>query len=320
MKKIVLLVGFACSALFMQAQVTFSTSTGTYTNLAGATTLSDSVIWDDPESDLKTPTYNVGFSVSGASIKTQQITIGDGFVYFEDATGDNGLYFETTGLDLIDRGFIDDKKALSPISALVTGNAGSRIFKIEWKNFGFYGEFTDSGTVNDYGNIQVWIHESDGRVEFRYGDIVMDEPASYDGYGGYNVFAGILNFNNFDFNGVSLIGQSNNPETKDDWDGIMGGFPANGRIYTFKFNMGASVGNSTALKVKLYPQPAVSYIKVELPNTGETQYTLYTIKGELIGKGTLNNQELNIANLKNGMYALKLEQNGKQYHSVFHKN
>ena len=157
MKKILLLVGIASSFFRLQAQVQFSTSTGTYTALTGATLLSDSVIWDDPESDLKSAYYNIGFSVKGASINGKEITIGDGFIYFEDATGDNGLYFETTGLDLIDRGFIDDKKALSPISAQVTGNAGSRIFKIEWKNFGFYGEYSDSGTVDDYGNIQIWI-------------------------------------------------------------------------------------------------------------------------------------------------------------------
>jgi hypothetical protein len=321
MKKILLLSGLVCTALAIQAQVTFSTSTGTYSNLVGATLLSDSVIWDDPSSDLKSGTYNVGFSVKGASINNQEITIGDGFIYFEDATGDNGLYFETTGLDLIDRGFLDDEKAVSPISAQVTGNSGSRVFKIEWKNFGFYREFTDSGTVNDYGNIQLWIHESDGRIEYRYGEIVMNAEASFDGNGGYNVFAGVLNFNNFNFDGISLVGQTDNPDTKDKWGGLMVGFPAKGRIYTFKFSSGASINNSTALKVKLYPQPAVNYIKVELPTAESAQYSLYTIKGELLSSGQLNgNQELDIANLKNGMYAIRIVQNGQQYHSVFHKN
>jgi len=321
MKKILLLVGIAMTFFGLQAQVTFSTSTGTYAPLTGATLLSDSVIWDDPETDLKSGTYNIGFSVKGASINGKEITIGDGFIYFEDATGANGLYFETTGLDLIDRGFLDDKKALSPISAQITGNSGSRVFKIEWKDFGFFGEYTDSGTVNDYGNIQIWIHESDGRIEYRYGEIVMNAGASYDGNGGYNVFAGVLNFNNFNFKGVSLIGQANNPETKNDWNGVMGGFPDNGRIYTFKFSDGASVNNSTALKLKLYPQPAQNYIKIELPGAEKAQYSLYSIKGELLGSGQLNDsQELDIANLKYGMYAIRIVQNGKQYHSVFHKN
>lgn len=321
MKKILLLVCLTSAFLGAQAQIQFSTSTGTYTPLPGATLLSDSVIWDDPEIELKSSTYNIGFSVKGASINGKEITIGDGFIYFEDATGATGLYFETTGLDLIDRGYVDQKKAISPISAQVTGNTGSRIFKIEWKNFGFFGEFTDSGTTNDFGNIQLWIHESDGRIEYRYGEIVMNAGASYDGYGGYNVFAGILNFGNFNFNGLSLIGQTDNPETKKDWDGIMGGFPAIGRIYTFKYSTASIANNSTALKVKLYPQPAVSYIKIELPNAEQAQYSLYTIKGELLSTGQLSDSnELDIANLKNGMYAIRIVQNGQQYHSVFHKN
>ena len=101
----------------------------------------------------------------------------------------------------------------------------------------------------------------------------------------------------------------------------MGGFPANGRIYTFKFTSGASVNNSTALKAKLYPLPAVSYVKVELPSEDKAQYSLYTLKGDLLSSGQLtDNQELDIAHLKNGMYAIRIVQNGLQYHSVFHKN
>lgn len=318
MKK-VLTTFAALLPVLVSAQVTFSTSLGTYSNLTNATLLSDTTLWDDPESDLNTPTYNVGFSVKGSTINNNTIYIGDGYIYFEGPSGNNGFYMETTGIDLMDRGNLDGMKALSPISAKVEGTTPNRVFKIEWKNFGFYGEFNDSNTMNDYGNVQIWINEKDGKVEYHYGELSIESAASHQGYGGYNVFAGVLDFNNLDFKGVSLTGDPKAPTTNSDWDGVISGFPESGRVYSFVFNLGASVAERQSQKIKVYPVPAADAIWAEVP-AGKSTFIVFSMKGEKLMEGEYNaTSGINISGLTKGMYTLSIVSENANYHAVFVK-
>lgn len=67
--------------------------------------------------------------------------------------------------DMTDRGFNNSSAAVSPISYLTTGVAGSRIGKIEFRNAGFYNDIT----TNDFINFQIWLYESTNIIEYRYG-------------------------------------------------------------------------------------------------------------------------------------------------------
>jgi hypothetical protein len=67
-----------------------------------------------------------------------------------------------------------------------------------------------------------------------------------------------------------------------------------------------STNDITNNKIKIYPNPAVDYIKIVGITTEEESYTIYNILGKDIISGTLDhNQNIPIINLKTGLYFLK---------------
>ena len=63
--------------------------------------------------------------------------------------------------------------------------------------------------------------------------------------------------------------------------------------------------NLESAKVQISPNPTSEFIKVE-GLTAKQKYTIYTILGAEIKKGTVQNKEnIDIKNLKNGAYLLK---------------
>ncbi|WP_191963486.1 T9SS type A sorting domain-containing protein [Pseudotamlana haliotis] len=62
-----------------------------------------------------------------------------------------------------------------------------------------------------------------------------------------------------------------------------------------------------ARNLKLYPSPASGFIQVS-GLTGKENYSIYNVIGTEVGAGTISeNTEIEVANLVNGMYFLKLE-------------
>jgi len=86
-------------------------------------------------------------------------------------------------MDLCDRGY-NTATMLSPISYKTEGNAGSRIFKLEWKEAGSFDEVDSLATTNSVMHIslQMWLYEGSNRIEFRYGANNISNPALF--YGG----------------------------------------------------------------------------------------------------------------------------------------
>ena len=68
--------------------------------------------------------------------------------------------------------------------------------------------------------------------------------------------------------------------------------------------------------IRLYPNPAGSYITVEISGTdiSTSQFTIYNLIGNEVSKGTITDfprQTINIANLKSGIYLIKFQFNEK---------
>lgn len=330
MKKIftylTLLVPFFMGSLSSSAQpMRFETFNAAFTPLTGANNMAGTVIWDDPEYDLDKPEFALGFKIKGIGKFSDTAMMNDGYIYIEDSVGDIGFYLQTVGvgIDLVDRGYIDEAAALSPILTKTTGSAGNRVFHIEWKNFGFLNEYNDSNTLNDYGNIQARIYEQDGSIEIHYGPAKVDSRASLDGLSGYNVFVGLLDFSNLDLHGMALAGNPMSPTIKyNDWNGVLTSLPENGRVYKFKFNLDsatASVNPNPSVKVKTYPQPATDIVQIELPDANASAACeIYSIKGQRLMSKLLQggNHQISVDSLSPGLYILKVEQNGKHYHSA----
>jgi hypothetical protein len=326
MKRVLTLIVFFSISLMTLAQpMRFETFNAAYSPLTGATNMTDSFIWDDPEYDLDNPEFKLGFNIKGIGKFSDTAIMNDGYFYIEDEKGDIAFYLQTVGVgvDLVDRGYIDEVSALSPILTKTTGTAGNRIFHIEWKNFGFLNEYNDSNTLNDYGNIQVRIFEQDGSIEVHYGPAKVDSRASLDGLSGYNIFVGKLDFSNLDLQGMALAGNPMNPTVKyNDWNGVLSSLPEPGRVYKFRFNLDSATAGTnevSSVKVKTYPQPATEILSIDLPDTKSAALCqIYSIKGQLLMTETLEseNHQISVASLKSGLYILKVAQDGKFYHAM----
>jgi hypothetical protein len=74
-------------------------------------------------------------------------------------------------------------------------------------------------------------------------------------------------------------------------------------------------------KLKIYPSPAVDFIKLESPYAGEIQVSVCNLQGrQLIRPQVFKGQhQLQLGKLPAGQYFLLLEMDGKQYSKGFIK-
>jgi hypothetical protein len=97
------------------------------------------------------------------------------------------------------------------IAHTTEGNAGNRIFKIEYHNMGF----NDDTTHNDSASYQIWFYEN-GVIEFLYGPSSVRNSASwYDGETGPAVYMG--SWDTINETVIGLSGNPNNPTLYDKW-------------------------------------------------------------------------------------------------------
>ena len=78
--------------------------------------------------------------------------------------------------------------------------------------------------------------------------------------------------------------------------------------YLTTYNYGeatANVNDFSLVDVKVYPNPATNFIKVSAENVAIKNIELYTILGKKIMTSTKD--DLNIENLVNGVYVLKIQ-------------
>ncbi len=160
---ILLLIFFASNLKAQYYQ--FAKSTGTYTELTGATSLINTN-WDDFSVKFKTPFVFRFFAMNiNDSI---EVTDWSG-IYFNNI---NNGYFDFYSVELNSRG-----AGKSEVSYKIEGTLPNRIIKIQFHNAGF---LADAPNFPDSVNVQVWIYETTYLLEFRYGPNSV-KKASYDG-------------------------------------------------------------------------------------------------------------------------------------------
>jgi hypothetical protein len=244
---------------------TLTTTNETYTDLVNPISINNGEAWDEPDYEipigfpfeiLEEPVDELQFTGSGSGMGAPTQTP---YVFANIAP------FEA---DLMDRGgYEDDDISISPISYVVEGAPGNRIFKLEFKNAGSYFEYQTYNTNDMFINFQMWLYEGSNIIQFRFGPSSIDEPdVFYDGTGG--AFVGVLIYDEFDdvLSNIHLLtGNPSDPYlSSNEMPEPLNGTPPNGTVYTLSLDIPIDV-NLLVSQTNSYCEPNSS---IEAEATG----------------------------------------------------
>ena len=137
------------------------------------------------EFDLFDETHNGIFN-----FLSQNILVGAGWDYYSYDYDALLSMFIPYGPQFENRAQIDGQDP-SLIRYETIGDVGSRIFKIEYANVGFFIEQDAHQTSDMFANMQIWIHEATTCIEYHYGpSMITDEELILDGEPGF--IAGLI--------------------------------------------------------------------------------------------------------------------------------
>ncbi|MDT0295604.1 T9SS type A sorting domain-containing protein [Mesonia ostreae] len=308
MKKITFLLFFGiCS--FLQAQdYTVTAFNEPYQDLANATSVNNGQIWDD---DFFAIPIGFNFELYGQNFSNIYISdIGNGAgLSFHTNPQANFSFLSPIMQDVLDKGF---NQSVSPISYVMEGNVGDRIFKLEFKNVGFWGD----DTFADYMDFQVWLYENDDSIEYRYGPNSINNPTeSYEGETGPVVFFypsfNIIDEGNLIEDGYYLMDDPVNPtilivdnNTPEPANAIVGTI-LEGTVYRFDPD-GLAVSNVYQMAVSFYPNPTQDLIHLQNPNQEDFKASLYDILGNEMNV-QMQNEQMNLTSLASGTYFLNIK-------------
>ena len=281
---------------------TFSMTTATYSELSGGTSVNNGQIWDDPEYAIP-----IGFSFQLYNLTIDSLYSYDGVGFFltdyVDSVTDANYAIAAFEADLLDRGDITGT-SVSPISYKLEGSAPNRIFKLEYKNAGFYLEVDSLGTTNDYVNIQLWLYESSNIIEFHYGSSQVQYPfLEYDGETG--AFIGLADYNLT--NSYLLGGSVANPSLHNGMIAVTG-TPASGTVYRFTKNGIGFNENNPKQNIAIFPNPAKNKTTVNLQKTSTGTACLISIEGKIIQTYDIKSQkqiDLDLSGITDGLYMIR---------------
>jgi hypothetical protein len=317
MKKKLLFILLGCS-LFSTAKAqtfpyTLTTYQEPYVPLSEALTLTPSTDpnWDDP--DLGFYEIPIGFDFNLMDHVDDTLALIDPGCQLV-------LGFNDPTLAVISPFFADVRNAsdsivVSSIKYATEGNPGSRIFKIEWSNVGFFNEYDATGEFNMTSNYQVWFYEGTQDMDFRYGpNTINDGTLIYDQWGTPLIFL-IEDFyaQTQAMEGAwSLQGDPLNPVA--DTVNLMGipgledillSEPNDGTVYHFDTGL-VTVDESGAneIKFEVFPTLAESNVLIYWDGQRNTSLSVYDANGKMMEQRNLTygNTILDISSWSSGNY------------------
>ncbi len=322
--RLLLITLISLITLSLQAQTyQFSVSTDTYTDLTGSTSLNNGMTWDDPEFAIP-----IGFEFEYFDSVYTQIFIEDsalgGILSFNDSE-ELVPTLAAYGADVIDRGYdfvVDDytQTSQSNLSYLVEGEEGSRIFKLEWNNVGFYDEMDVDNVSTDYTNFQLWLYEGSNDIEVRFGPNSVTQPdLSYDGdSGAYIALVEEINYFNGFFNGEVLLlaGDPSAPTAVSapyyyNLPTFNGTIPE-GTVYKFE-SMVVSTSNALAddLQITLVPNPSDDYFQIIFDESSDelinSNILITNAQGQVVRALQLTSNTIDISDMNAGVYFVQIQ-------------
>lgn len=286
---------------------TFTAETAAYTPLTGTTSINNNTPWDDPTFTFPMPFV---MRIQGQLIDTLMLDgLGGSLIGSSNGNPIFGVMapFET---DLIDRGY-DSTISLSPLSYKVDGAAGSRILKIEWKEVGSYGEYSNTGGIlNMFISFQAWVYEGSNIIEYRYGPNTINDFATfYEGDPGPLVGTALTDGN------ASIVANLISGPVSSPLFSLsllpLFGTPANGTLYRLTPIGGSSSVNESQLSslMNIWPNPVNDIVNLELKNEQQAVISLYNMQGQKLKQQLLteNRSSLDWSDLPAGAYLIRME-------------
>jgi hypothetical protein len=290
----------------------YVTTSATYTDLTNSTSINNGQVWDDPDTSIA-----VGFTYQlfGNNYDSLYFGLGVGasLTPTKNLMSNPLPIIFLSSADIIDRGENSPNQvSLSPISYRTEGTVGSRIFKLEYKNAGFFDElYSGSGTSTQFINMQLWIYESSGDIEYHFGPSNVTQPSLvYDSVGAVHALIPNLDYLNqvISTNSILLEGPADNPTPfKDSTLRVVTGTPSNGTVYRFinggSVSVKELVKNADQLTFELFPNPVVDFITMNLEVTDliSNVISIYNTNGQLVSiKGF--EKRINLSDLSQGTY------------------
>lgn len=306
---------FAAGKTVKAQDYTYSTFTAPFQYLTNPDTLSiDIPDWDDDGFFIST-----GFPVNimGEIYDSVAVETNGSLIFYNTAeqlmNGTDTLpVFMPFGEFISNSGYVDLRyrtDGTSPIGYEITGSAGARIAKIEWRNAGFY---NDPNNYADFVNFQAWIYEGTGDVEFRYGSSQVS-PESYDGVSGPTVGIAPLDLVNFDFlSGYFLTGDSTAATLVNSYS-MLTGTPTDGTVFRFANNVTVGVNEIGAISVSVYPNPATGVVNISFEAEENTTVAVTDLTGHVLIEEQVNTGavklKMDISALAGGMYLVTINGN-----------
>lgn len=190
------------------------------------------------------------------------------------------------GTTLIDRGE-GTEISRSTILYKVINDPGNRICIIEWRNFGFDGDYWCHLTSIDFVNFQIWLYEIDNKIEFHYGpQRVTNFECSFWGESGPIV--SLVPWMNFEEDLMSdstlwLSGNYQSPTLEmTDYHGYLNGTIQEGTVYTFN-NVLTNTSKIKLTQIKIFPSPVIDVATIVLEDdmTKNCDIEIYQANGKL---------------------------------------
>lgn len=292
---------------FIIGQYDFNTTMETYQDLSNPISLNNNVSWNN--SSIFPVYFNFDFQVGSQTFSAVNVMAGGGLSFPGQGSHQLRVYgHPDSGYLLEDR---DQLNSASPISYEISGDTGGQILKIQWENAGFR-EWCASSDASDYVNFQIWIYESNNKIEVHFGDYQANAGA----YGQPDCNSGtdgaqfIFEFDNCN-NALSLTGNADLPsyDFRDHciWQpGIhISGTPSSGIVYNL-VQMETTISEIIKTNIQIYPNPATQYLTVESNYLYVSEIEIIDLTGKTIKTITQNTSTIDITDLSQGIYFINL--------------
>lgn len=227
-----------------------------------------------------------------------------------ETTGELAL-FQPFDAMIVDRGISEEQNnaSLSELSYEMVGEEGSRILKIEIKNFGFLVEYFMSSSLNLFVNYQIWFYEDGGKIEIHYGPNNITDLSLINFNSVNSMFFGTAISEQLSVGGVSgTIPNEVYTEVEDEIGAYLNGFTPANTVYVFNTQTVSNTEHKL-VELKLYPNPAEDMLHLEFKENISELYSVFDLSGKKVLTDRIENKNqvsIPVEDLVSGAYFLKI--------------